>query len=77
MKKNILIIINIVIISYIFSENYYSINNIISEFKLDVEYDNIRSLLYLKKNDKTALIVLNSNYIFINNKKYFIKDFVK
>lgn len=77
MQKRVFILIYIFIYFNIFSENYYSINNIVSEFKLDVEYDNIRGFLFLKKSDKSALIVLNSNYIFLNNKKYFIKDFVK
>ncbi len=76
--KKVFIIMYILVFYYsLFAENYYSINNIISEFKLDVEYDSIRSFLYIKKNDKKALIVLNSNYIFLNGKKYILKDFIK
>ena len=84
LTKKYIIFYTIILLSlfssaYFFSteNNYYSINRIISFFKLDVEYNQDIGSLLIKKNKKSVLILLDSPYILIGEKKYFINEYIK
>lgn len=54
----------------------YSVNKLISSFKLNIEYDQVHGKITLSKSNKKVLLLLDSPYVIIGNKKYFINEFV-
>ena len=63
--------------SIISASDYYSVNMIVSYFKLDTSYDNLESKVTLSKNDKKIIIYLDLQYIMMGGRKIFINDFAK
>lgn len=81
MKDKILIILILFIMFSYTSLNsldngFVSINNIITTFELNVNYDSLVGRIELKKNIKSVILLLDSAYILIDNKEYFISGFI-
>jgi len=62
---------------YNYDNNYYSINKLISFLGLDSSYKVVSSIITIKKGKKSADIMLNSNFIYLGNKKIFLDEFTK
>src|SRR4030042_3285178 len=77
-KKNFLLLIYISLITALFSESekYIPLNNFIQSYKIDIEYNNDIGKIILKKNSKTAVLLISSPYIILENQNYFINDIV-
>jgi len=79
LKRNSILLLFLLFFNFnLFSNtgNYYSVNKIISFFKLDVKFDNIFDKLTLKKNEKEAILLLNSSFLYLGSNKILINDFI-
>ena len=78
------IITLIIILSYLSLSNllfagnsdYISLNKIISFLNLNVDNDYILGKIILKKDNKSIILFNDSAYILIDNKQFFINDFI-
>ena len=84
LKRNSFIILFIFIFFPLYSydnnsydNNFYSINKLISFLGLDSSYKVVSSIITIKKGKKSALLMLNSNFIYLGDKKIFLDEFTK
>lgn len=60
-----------------YDNNFYSVNKLISFLGLNSSYKVVSSIVTVKKGKKSADIMLNSNFIYLGDKKIFLDEFTK
>ncbi|MBN2546806.1 MAG: N-acetylmuramoyl-L-alanine amidase [Spirochaetes bacterium] len=78
LKKNFFLLIYFFTITALFSqsEKFLPLNHIIQTDNIDIEYYSDMGKIILKKNKKNVILLINSPYLIIENKNYFINDIV-
>jgi len=76
-RGNILLLILFFFTTNLFSneDNYYSVNKIVSFFKLEVGYDSFFDTLTLKKLEKSVVVPLNMAFIYIGKDRILTGNF--